>query len=157
MKNMFKKIGGFVSVLGVVVLAGCGARDTAKEAVTTSSDAMEKAGEAMEKTGDVMEEKTGEVMMEKADAEVKDISVSYSSPAGPETMQISLSVDVDGKISAVNSVADATHPVSLKLQNAFAAGLGDVVIGKDIAGLQVDVIGGASLTTGGFNEAVAKM
>lgn len=50
----------------------------------------------------------------------------------------------------------ATHDISQKNQTSFAASV-NVAVGKPLAGLKLDTIGGASLTTKAFNEYVQSL
>lgn len=83
----------------------------------------------------------------------------YSSPAGPHTMPATLNV-IDGVVVSASTTpeADATNGAVKKWQAAFAENFSAAVEGQSIAQLQdIDAIGGASLTTGGFKEALAKL
>lgn len=42
-------------------------------------------------------------------------------------------------------------------QSEFIGGIQDVVVGKNLDDLSVDRVGGSSLTSGGFNAAVAEI
>ena len=57
-------------------------------------------------------------------------------------------------MSAVEVVGDATDPEAKLHQQQFIDGIGAIVVGKNIDELQVDRVGGSSLTSGGFNAAV---
>jgi len=48
----------------------------------------------------------------------------------------------------------ATDPQAQKHQGEFKDGIAAEVVGKSIADLKVDRVGGSSLTSGGFNKAV---
>lgn len=82
--------------------------------------------------------------------------ISYQSPAGPESMKVSITTK-DGVITSVTATPLATNPISLKLQTAFADGVSKSVVGKAVKGLKVDTVSGASLTTGAFNAYIASI
>lgn len=82
--------------------------------------------------------------------------LSYRSPAGTESMKISMTTK-DGVITSVTATPLATNPISLKMQTGFAAGVSKSVVGKVAKGLKVDTVSGASLSTGAFNEFLASM
>jgi len=170
-------------VAGLVLLAGCGADTTVIEPVTDSVEVMEQGTEKVmevlpeaddedvDSGNDVMM-KEDDVVEQEAEVEVEPVAggdgndsdgdqmvvnVSYTSPGGPETITVSLAV-TDGAIASASALPGATHAVSTKWQSSFAESISEAVVGKsidDIAGL--DAIGGASLTTGGFKEAVAAL
>ena len=48
----------------------------------------------------------------------------------------------------------ATEGNQKKFQTQFAGGIADVVLGKDIDELSVSRVGGSSLTSSGFNDAL---
>ncbi len=80
--------------------------------------------------------------------------LSYTSPAGPESIKVSITTQ-NGIITNVMATPLATAPISLKLQTAFADNVSKSVVGKNLKGLKVDTVSGASLTTGAFNEFLA--
>lgn len=81
-------------------------------------------------------------------------SGAYTSPAGPETVQVSLTL-ADNKISDLVVLAEATHEVSRKYQNLFAEGISKLVIGKAISEVEsYSQVSGSSLTPKGFDEAL---
>lgn len=81
-------------------------------------------------------------------------TVTYASPAGPQD-PVEFSVTVtDGVITAASATAKSENDISKKLQTAFAAEVGTKVVGMKAADLDVDAIGGASLTTAAFETFV---
>lgn len=78
---------------------------------------------------------------------------SYESPAGKETIDVSVTLD-GGVVSAVDVTPEATNPTSKTWQTAFASGVSDEVVGKSIDDVELDAVSGASLTTGGFEDAL---
>jgi uncharacterized protein with FMN-binding domain len=81
---------------------------------------------------------------------------AYESPAGPETVAVSLTL-ADGVVTSVEVTPEATNPASVKFQTAFASGVSGVVVGQSIEGLAVDAVSGSSLTPEGFNDALAQI
>jgi hypothetical protein len=78
---------------------------------------------------------------------------SYVSPAGTETVDVSMTLKGD-VITAVTVSPEADDATALAYQKAFAGGISQVVVGKDIDAIQVSRVAGSSLTSGGFNKAV---
>lgn len=90
----------------------------------------------------------------------KDVSVDapYESPAGEESIGITLSVDENGVITDAKAEVKATEEKSIVRQQAFADGLPTAVKGKKLSELtKIDKVGGSSLTTQAFNEALVKL
>lgn len=80
----------------------------------------------------------------------------YNSPAGPESVKVSLTLK-NGVIQDASYQGTATLGKSQKYQEAFGQGYRDQVVGKPISSLSLDVVNGASLTSQGFMDAVAKI
>ncbi|NRH20859.1 hypothetical protein HOO68_02325 [Candidatus Gracilibacteria bacterium] len=82
-------------------------------------------------------------------------TVTYQIPPGDEFVEFDVTL-TDGVITAVaaTSKAPADHAISIKLQEAFAAGIAEKAIGKKAKDLDLDVVGGASLTTAAFEKFV---
>ena len=170
---MKKSIIGLLSFFGLAVLVGCGDQaaqttttTTDVDAAKTNSDAMKKDSGAMQKSEhDHEHSEHGEGSHEHSEEEAEKLSAatsvtvdaSYVAPPGNEPMRVTIDTNAEGIITSVKIAECATHPVSQGYQQRFTAGISEVVVGKELAGLQVDVVGGASLTTGGFNAAIAKL
>jgi uncharacterized protein with FMN-binding domain len=132
-------VSGVSAVAGALGLASCSSGaanpDTADEAVDQSAEtsaAPEYADGTYTATG------------------------SYESPAGPETVGVSITL-ADGVVSAVVVTPEAPTPASQKFQAQFASGVADVVVGQPIEGLTVDTVSGSSLTPEGFNAALVEI
>jgi major membrane immunogen (membrane-anchored lipoprotein) len=78
---------------------------------------------------------------------------NYDSPAGPEQINVSLTLK-GGMIQDATYQGTAQFGRSQQYQDAFGQGYRDQVIGKPIDQLSLNVVNGASLTTGGFLNAV---
>lgn len=79
---------------------------------------------------------------------------SYTSPAGPETVTITLTVKGD-VITDATGVSNTTHPTSKNFQGMFVSNFAPMVIGKDLSSVSLTKVSGSSLTPKGFNDAVA--
>ena len=79
---------------------------------------------------------------------------TYTSPQWEDTIYFSVSVK-DGVIVSAIAIPKSKG-VSGQLQKSFAKGLSKAVVGKQVAGLSLDAIGGASLTTAAFEQFIAK-
>lgn len=79
---------------------------------------------------------------------------TYTSPAGKDSISFSVTVR-DGIITAA-SAKGGSKGISGQFQSGFAKSLLKAVVGKKVAGLSLDAVGGASLTTAAFEKFVAK-
>lgn len=78
----------------------------------------------------------------------------YTAPSGPESITVEITL-ADDVVTDVVVTPHATEGNQAKFQGQFAAGIEAVVVGEDIDTLAVSRVGGSSLTSGGFNEALA--
>ncbi len=81
---------------------------------------------------------------------------NYVSPAGPETIDVTLTVE-GGIVTAATVDSNATNPGTEMWQGKFISGYKEQVIGKKLADLSLTNVSGSSLTPKGFNEAVAEI
>lgn len=79
---------------------------------------------------------------------------SYQSPNGTESIGVTLTI-ADDVVTAVEIETRPTNPTTDQYQSLFADGIADEVVGVDIDQLNVTVVSGSSLTSGGFRDAVA--
>lgn len=80
-------------------------------------------------------------------------SGSYNAPSGTETVEVTVTL-ADNVITDVSVVGEASDPQAKRHQGEFSDGIAAAVVGKNIDEISVDKIGGSSLTSGGFNEAI---
>jgi hypothetical protein len=80
-------------------------------------------------------------------------TVSYTTPAGTDLVGFSVTV-TDGIVTAASATPKAENEISLKRQTAFAAEVSKQVVGKKAKDLNIDAIGGSSLTSGAFETFV---
>jgi hypothetical protein len=85
-----------------------------------------------------------------------EVQGDYVSPAGPSHVIVELTI-ADDIVTDVTVTPLATDTTSLGFQTQFADGIAAVVVGKDIDTLAVSRVGGSSLTSGGFNDALAQI
>lgn len=81
---------------------------------------------------------------------------NYVSPNGTETVGVKLTL-AGGKVTDVQITQHPSNPNTRKFQGQFAGGIADQVVGKNIDELNVSKVAGSSLTSGGFNQALAKI
>lgn len=80
-------------------------------------------------------------------------SGEYQAPSGTETVEVTVTL-TGGAITAVTVVGDSSDAQAKGYQAQFASGIGAIVVGKSIDDIQVDKVGGSSLTSGGFDAAI---
>ncbi len=78
---------------------------------------------------------------------------TYQAPSGTETIKVTITLKND-TIETVQVVGEATDPQAKLHQGEFINGISGIVVGKNIDEIQVDKVGGSSLTSGGFTAAV---
>ncbi|MFF2029580.1 hypothetical protein [Arthrobacter sp. NPDC058192] len=81
---------------------------------------------------------------------------NYKSPNGTETVGVELTL-AGGTVSDVKITTHPSNSNTRKFQGEFAGGIQAQVVGKKLDELQVSKVAGSSLTSGGFNQAVAKI
>jgi uncharacterized protein with FMN-binding domain len=81
---------------------------------------------------------------------------NYTSPAGPEEINVSLTVK-NGTVVDGTYMGKAAFGKSQGYKQAFGQGFLQAVQGKSLDSLSVGVINGASLTSIGFRDALAKI
>ncbi|GAA1223663.1 FMN-binding protein [Rhodoglobus aureus] len=79
---------------------------------------------------------------------------NYTSPNGAEQVDVTLTL-ASNVITDVAVVGFGESPNSKQFQGEFIGGIAADVVGKNIDELSVDKVAGSSLTSGGFNKAVA--
>jgi uncharacterized protein with FMN-binding domain len=95
-----------------------------------------------------------------ATADVKDGSYTatghYQSPAGDSVIAVTVTLK-RGTITAVKVIPKTANPTAQQYESQFASGVGAVAVGRKIAGLQVGAVSGSSLTSQGFEKALAQI
>jgi uncharacterized protein with FMN-binding domain len=81
---------------------------------------------------------------------------SYQSPGGTESITVTLAL-AGNEVTDVSVETDPATNDSANYQRQFAEGIAAEVVGKDVDSLSVDRVGGSSLTSGGFNDALEQI
>ena len=138
-----------VGVAGIVTLAGCaGGAETSAEADPTTAST--PAADATTGSSD-----SGAASGAYADGTYS-AEGSYRTPETTETIDVTITLESD-VITAVEVTGDPQAPQSQQYQSRFIGGISDEVVGKNIDEISVSRVAGSSLTSGGFNEAVAEI
>lgn len=132
-----------VGAVGLLTLVGCaGAPEEATEPDAGAGDsASTGSGSDSAATGDYAD---GTYTAEG----------SYQTPETIEKISVTLTL-TDGKVTGVEVTGDPQAPETERYQGEFIAGIADVVEGIAIDELSVSKVAGSSLTSGGFNQALA--
>lgn len=135
-----RKGSALLGVAGLLVLAGCSGTGDAQTPSTgddgTSSDSTAASGEYKDGTYE-------------ADG-------SYQTPETVETISVTLTI-ADGVVESVEVTGDPKARETEQYQGQFIDGISDEVVGKSLDEIEVSRVAGSSLTSGGFNEAVASI
>lgn len=78
----------------------------------------------------------------------------YISPGGPSAIAVKLTLK-DNKVSTVTVTPKAENPTAISYETRFASGVSGLVVGKRITELKVTKVSGSSLTSMGFDKAIA--
>ncbi len=82
----------------------------------------------------------------------------YQNPSGKDEVGFNVMVNSEGVVTGVTVDVLAVNEISKKRQEAFAAELPQVLVGKKLAELApVDRVGGSSLTTNAFNMSLVEL
>ncbi len=161
----------FAVLLALAFLASCGAKTEVIETPAESGalEWQELLGEKelfneIEKIADEVENTTGsgvnETPIDETEAEanaIQTLTQTYTSPGGEETVAFTIHMD-DSQIEKVEVVGTSNNDISKARIQAFADAINTTISGKTLAEAKsIGVIGGSSLTTGAFKEALKSM
>ncbi|USN57858.1 MAG: hypothetical protein H6767_05830 [Candidatus Peribacteria bacterium] len=91
------------------------------------------------------------------DIKVVRLEQTYTSPAGNDSVAFELSMNGE-TIEGITVTPLTEHPVSIQRINSFGDIIGTFVTGKKVSELdELDAIGGSSLTTNAFKEAIKSL
>lgn len=80
----------------------------------------------------------------------------YLTPGGNESIRVRLQVRSGVIVSAV-SETEASSPTAHQFQEQFRVSVAGQVVGRPLASVSVGVVAGASLTSTGFDDALARI
>ena len=129
----------FAGLSAVGVLAGC----SASPAASTSGSGGSSSGSGATTTSNVA---------------YKDGSYTapgtYTSPGGTEHISVTLTL-AKNLITAMKVITVKADPTATGYEGMFEAGIAAKTVGKNINTLNIGVVAGSSLTSMGFNQALA--
>jgi uncharacterized protein with FMN-binding domain len=83
-------------------------------------------------------------------------SASYRVPHGSNTISVSLTVK-DGKVTVVKNSQNYTDHESRSYIDSFESEISSAVVGQPLGSTNLSRVGGASLTTAAFNDALSQI
>ncbi|HTH93028.1 MAG TPA: calcium-binding protein [Candidatus Paceibacterota bacterium] len=142
-------------VFGTKKSADTTSTDTSTVSTDTTSDTSANGGQTTTSTTSAPHETTNPNASEYKDGTYT-ATGSYQSPGGPDKIEVTLTLknDVVTKASVKTEPGDRE---SAYYQNIFANNYTPLVVGKDISSIKLSKVSGSSLTSGGFNDAVAQI
>jgi uncharacterized protein with FMN-binding domain len=81
---------------------------------------------------------------------------SYNSPGGEDQVAVTLTLNND-IVTSVTATPKTQDRTSARYQAMFLSGYKQYVVGKDITGIHLSRVSGSSLTSIGFNAAIASI
>ncbi|MEV8265275.1 hypothetical protein [Microbacterium sp. NPDC077057] len=136
-----------LGVAGLFVLAGCSSTGDAADSSTGTDETAGSSSSSSSSGGDASGTYTDGTYT--ADG-------SYQTPETVEEITVTLTL-ADGVVMEVEVSGDPKAPETERYQGEFIDGIADEVVGKPIDELNVSRVAGSSLTSGGFNDAVASI
>ena len=132
---------GSFAVLG---LAGCSEQAAAVDASTPAAGAASSAPAAAASSASGTSFTDGDYSATGA----------YNSPGGQSEIEVRLTLK-SGVVTALTVVPKAENPTAKTYEQQFASGVDALVIGKKLTDLNVTTVSGSSLTSQGFDAAIA--
>ena len=81
---------------------------------------------------------------------------TYTSPGGTEEVHVTVTLD-GNTIKTAEVTTDPASGTSTEYQGDFKSGFKNLVVGKNIDDVKLSKVSGSSLTSQGFNAAIAKI
>ncbi|KQQ10554.1 FMN-binding protein [Rathayibacter sp. Leaf296] len=146
----------------LTLLAGAGTLAALAACSSTATAGTDSAEETTGSSSAASEPATGSTEAATGDAAASDSAYAdgtydaegaYTSPGGNETVGVELTLE-GGVVTAVTVTPQSENPTGEQYQERFASGIAGEVVGVPLDELDVSVVSGSSLTSGGFNDAV---
>lgn len=138
-----RKGSAILGIAGLFVLAGCSGTADAEPPAADGATSGTGSSSGGDSTGDY------------ADGTYT-ADGSYQTPETVEQISVTLTL-ADGVVTDVEVTGDPKAPETEQYQGQFIAGIADEVEGVALDELNVSRVAGSSLTSGGFNDAVASI
>ena len=135
-----------LGIAGLFVLAGC----------SSTGDAADASNGTEETSGSSSSSSSGGDASGTYTDGTYTADGSYQTPETVEEITVTLTL-ADGVVTEVEVTGDPKAPETERYQGEFIDGIADEVGGTPIDELNVSRVAGSSLTSGGFNDAVASI
>ncbi|WP_067202897.1 FMN-binding protein [Microbacterium sp. XT11] len=132
---------------GMLVLAGCSGAADAEDSSTGGSGSTSTSGSA---------NGSGSGSSGTYEDGTYTADGSYQTPETIESISVTLTI-ADGVVTDVEVTGDPQARETEEYQAKFIGGITDEVVGKSLDEINVSRVAGSSLTSGGFNEALASI
>ncbi len=141
---------GIIAVAVIAILGFFGVKWMKGDDTAKTTDMKEDANPT--------DEKKTEKMSPSAETKTIRTVATYTSPAGEDKIAFVLGLDASGTIVSTLIESMTENEISKKLQGMFGEGFSGAIVGKKLSELSnIDRVGGASLTTGAFNQSLAAL
>ena len=152
----------YLMIVTGMIFNGC---SRTKDDVVIETDNIEEEVVVEEPVEEVVVEEPVPPLIEEAVEEVVEATTvyadgsysasgSYQSPAGSESISVTLVVK-DDKVSSLSVVSNAINATSQNYQGKFVSGINSLVVGQSIEELgSFSQVNGSSLTPSAFNQAL---
>lgn len=141
-----------IGIGGFLVINGVGAQQTSSVTTTTSSSS---AAQATTPTTPASTTPTTTNSSSSSDLTYKNgtysATASYRVPGGQNSLTVALTIASD-KITAVKTTSSYDDRESQRYVDSFESGISSAVVGSSLADAYVGRVGGATLTTGAFDD-----
>lgn len=81
---------------------------------------------------------------------------TYQSPGGQEEIELTIAIK-DGVVESTDAETNAASGTSRQYQREFVNNYQKLVVGKSVNEIELDRVAGSSLTSNGFNDALAEI
>jgi uncharacterized protein with FMN-binding domain len=150
-----KKIIAVVGLLVIVAVIGIGAAVASNSSKPTVSQSTATPTASSQVAGDSTAAGPSSAASAYKDGTYS-ATGSYDTPGGPESIGVSLTVK-NGAVADSTVTSNARDADSTRYQSMFMSAYKPQVVGKSLDSISLSRVSGSSLTSGGFNDAVAQI
>jgi uncharacterized protein with FMN-binding domain len=143
-----------VLVITVVIVFGAKALQTKKPDMQTAAQTTSSPKPAVADTSATSTDTTPTVSTYKDGTYTA--TGKYNSPGGTETITVHVTLASDA-VTETSAESGANDPTAQEFQDDFISGYKALVVGKNISSISLSHVSGSSLTSQGFNSALAQI
>lgn len=153
-------LSAFAGLSLVGALAGCSSTASAGDAATVTSPTADPTATATAPGTSTTPAAQSSGAVVAATGTLKDGTYTetgrYQSPAGNDSIKVTLTL-TNSVVTNLKVTPNATNPTAKQYQGDFVSGINALVVGKKIDSLKISQVSGSSLTSTGFNAAIAQI